>query len=206
MIKSFINTILFYLTVMIMVSMILIMRAEAGEVVIGVAPGEAVTGKAVFVSESTVKRPRNEELDKYLSQDLQEYIWQLCKDRGLEGQELKQYYACMIGLAEGESTFSAKKTNQQNSDGSCDRGLYQVNQVNVPDLKKLGYITCADDLYNAYSSAKCGEYLFWKGYKKTGYDEQCYTRYLYGDSKWRSNKYTQRVWKIMQGWYQKLWK
>lgn len=192
------KTIIVFCLAIVMSFFVAWMMTEA-ETLIGKAP-DSDKYKVIIVD---VRRPVNEELNGYMTEDLQEYIWNLCARR-YTGKQLKEYYSCMIGLAQGESEFNPKATNYHGD--SCDRGLYQINSKNVSRLKKAGLITSAEDLYDPYASARCGEYIFWEGYKEKGYSEQSYTRYLYGDKKERSNRYTKRVWGMMQGWYGKLWK
>lgn len=200
MIKKLIKMALMVVVVWLYVAIILQFEALADcRVVIGVAPGEEENVQIQAVQD----HPWCEELDTSLDDDLQQYIWQLTGERGLTESGRKTYYAALIGLCEGESTFH-KNATRYNSNGTTDYGLFQVNTKKIIDLRKDGIIKSGDDIYDPFINAKCGEYIFWMGYKRTGFDEQSYTQYLYGDTKVRSNKYTQRVWKMMKDWNSRL--
>lgn len=152
--------------------------------------------------------PECEELNEYMDVDLQRFIWNICLQRfPEEGEDLNRYYASMIGLAEGESTFKAKAYNDSNKNGTVDRGLYQINSCNIEGLKKLGLISAAEDLYDPYTAAVCGDYQWWQCYSLSGWDISSYSRYLYGINKPnKDNKYTQRVWNMQLNWYETIFK
>lgn len=153
------------------------------------------------------ERPQNDTLSAVLSEEMQDHIFALAQARYPDPQDeavLKTYYASLIGLAEGESEFKQNATNH-NSGGTTDRGMFQINSSNVKSLKKLGFITQADDLYDPYISAICGEYMFWQGWQRYGFSEWSYAQYLYGKPH-KPNKKTARVWNKMVKWNDTLWK
>ena len=196
MLRKFIKALMMVLIVFIYVAIIFQMDGLADcRVVIGVAPGEEIA--------PVQDRPRCAELDAVMSEDLQQYIWELTGERGLSESGRRTYYAALIGLAEGESTFKRTATNK-NADGTTDYGMFQVNTVKIPDMRAAGVMKAGEDIYDLRVNARCGEAIFWGGYRRTGFDEQSYTQYLYGDRKTRSNKYTQRVWKMMKEWNDRL--
>lgn len=163
------------------------------EVVVGVAPGK---------NES----PKCEALDEVMSGDLQNYIFGLCQDRYPDDeQKQKEYYAALIGLAEGESTFNPDAYNGKNKNGTVDRGMYQINSSNVKNLKKAGLISSSEDLYDPKTAASCGDYMYSIGFDKYGFSRRSYDEYLYADGKAHDNKYTRRVWNMQQSWYEKIW-
>lgn len=147
--------------------------------------------------------PYNEALEQHFSKEFQKYIWNLCKSHNFEtSEELNKYYASMIGLAEGESTWDKNETHH-NSNGSTDRGLWQINSCNVKEFKSLGWINSSDDLYDPYVSAKCADYIWYKCWVKKGYQENTYSYYLYGREH-SNNKYTSRMWGFITTWYDVL--
>jgi len=160
------------------------------------SPAYAMAGEVQSsVSSEEDGFPISEHLSEFVSEEVQRYVYSLACARGLGEKETLVYYATLVGLMDGESEFNTKAYNGK----SCDRGLFQVNRIWVDDFQKMGWINCADDLYDPFISARCGEYIFWDGHRKYGYSEDSYALYLYG-RKHSSTKYTRRGWKMMQNW------
>lgn len=150
--------------------------------------------------------PVREELDMVISRDLQEHIWEIACGRFPKDREKqKEYFAALIGLADGESTFNPNAYNDSNSNGTVDRGLFQINSSNIWKLKAAGLIEYASDLYDPMKAADCGDFMYWTSYEKHGWSRRSYDGYLYGDAKEHDNKYTRRVWEIQKEWYRVLW-
>lgn len=147
--------------------------------------------------------PQCEALDMYLSRDEQNYIYSLAQKR-YTGDELKQYYAYLIGIADAESSFKANVIHYNKKNDSVDRGMFQINSVNVPKLKRLGLINTSNDLFNSYVSADCGDYQFSSCFSAAGYSEDAYSRYFWGYAH-APSIYSKRAWDIVQKWYSLIW-
>lgn len=165
------------------------------------APGVILSDEP-FESESVVEilpmRPESAALDERMPQELQEHVWKIAEAR-YKGEELKLYYAALIGLAEGEGDFKATAYHK-NSGGSKDRGMWQINSCWVKTLINLGYIDSSEDLYDPYKCARCADWEFSQCWEKGGgFTEMSYAYYLYGGAH-KSSKYTRRVFGMMEKW------
>lgn len=69
-----------------------------------------------------------------------------------------------------ESSFNPKAYNV-NKNGTADYGLFQINEVNVPELRKAGIINEVTDLYDADTNIVAASYLKkkygWKPWKSS---------------------------------------
>lgn len=157
-------------------------NAYADTLIIGIMPGQ----------------PYCEELNAEMPIDLQRHIWKLATDHNMSYEETNLYYAAMIGLAEAEGSFKATAYGT-NTDGSVDRGMFQINSCNVSKMRRAGLISTYQDLYDPYKCADCADYIFYDCWIRGGYSEGTYGRYLYGGAH-KNNKYTARVWAIMEKW------
>lgn len=150
--------------------------------------------------------PECAELDEEMSRKIQSHIWQIACGRFPKNEEkAKEYYAALIGLADGESGFFETAVNDNNSNGSIDRGMWQINSCNIKELKKKGLISCAEDLYKPEKNVNCADYLYWPHYEKYGFTRRSYDGYLYNDGKEHNNRYTRRVWELQEYWYDAIW-
>lgn len=131
-----------------------------------------------------------------LSLDVQEYIWNKCKNAT---DDYKRYYAFFLGSLQLESSFKpgAKHTNK---DGSVDRGIAQINSCNVKKMKKLGLIDSADDLYDVYKCLDCGFYMMDYYIGKFGVNESAYYAYNTGIERNGTNANSKKVMKYMANW------
>ncbi len=66
----------------------------------------------------------------------------------------------MAIIMQRESGGDPKAINTKNANKTVDRGLLQINDVNVPDLVKAGIITKADDLFDPDTNLKAGAWLY----------------------------------------------
>ena len=69
----------------------------------------------------------------------------------------------MSKIMHAESSGSATAVNS-NTNGTQDHGLFQINDVNVPALKKAGIISSRQDLYDPEKNVKAAAFL----YKQSG--------------------------------------
>lgn len=150
--------------------------------------------------------PECEELDLVMERDLQDHVWKIACGRFPEDRKkTEEYYAALIGLADGEGEFNPKAYNGKNKNDSVDRGMWQINSRNIDTLKKEGLINDAEDLYNPVKCANCADFMYWPHYKKYGFSRRSYDGYLYNDGKAHDNYYTVRVWEIQQEWFKTIW-
>lgn len=123
--------------------------------------------------------------------DLQETLYHECIDNGVE-------YAFALAVIQKESSFNPKATNH-NKNGSSDKGLFQTNSCLWKQLKKDGFITCSDDLYDAGTSIKCGILVLSEKVSKYGNTERAYAAYNTGRDV-KSNKNSRKVVKYWDQW------
>lgn len=106
---------------------------------------------------NVVSTTEQSQIPKYnvpLSLDLQKYIYKLSVSKGLP-------YEMTLAVIKTESNFNSKLTHR-NSNGTIDKGLFQINSVHKKWCKELG----VTDLYNPYQNAKIGIELLSSIYKK----------------------------------------
>lgn len=128
--------------------------------------------------------------------ELQEYLWTKCKKAT---GDYKNYYAFCLGVMEHESSFRAKATHH-NSNGSTDRGIMQINSSNIGKMKRAGFISSAEDLYNAYKCIDCGVHMLNNYIGMFGVSESAYYAYNTGRERHGSNKNSRIVMKYMAKW------
>lgn len=128
--------------------------------------------------------------------ELQEYLWTKCKKAT---GDYKNYYAFCLGVMEHESSFRAKATHH-NSNGSTDRGIMQINSSNIGKMKRAGFISSAEDLYNAYKCIDCGVHMLNNYIGMFGVSESAYYAYNTGRERQGSNKNSRIVMKYMAKW------
>ena len=128
--------------------------------------------------------------------ELQEYLWTKCKKAT---GDYKNYYAFCLGVMEHESSFRAKATHH-NSNGSTDRGIMQINSSNIGKMKRAGFISCAEDLYNAYKWIDCGVHMLNNYSSQFGVSESAYYAYNTGRERKGSNKNSRIVMGYMSKW------
>ena len=170
------------------VAMAIRARAAEPEIVVGAAPSEPC--------------PVCEVLDKRLEKDVQEHLWKIAYKRFPQDPEKqKEYYAAIVGLADGESGFDKMAYNAMNLNGTIDRGMFQINSKNISDCVRNGFIRDGADLYLPVNCADCADYLYWQHYRKYGFSRRSYDGYLYNDGKEHDNVWTRRVWNLQETWY-----
>lgn len=132
-----------------------------------------------------------------LKREVQEYIWNKCKEAT---DDYVEYYYFMLGAIELESTFRANVTHN-NGDGSIDRGLCQINSKNIKKMKSQGLINCTDDLFDIYKNIDCGFAIMNPFIETFGVTEAAYYGYNTGvEKKNGSNKNSRAVMRNMAAW------
>lgn len=63
-----------------------------------------------------------------------------------------------IRVAKAESTLNPEATNT-NKNGTQDSGLFQINDVNIPELQEAGIISSRNDLFDPETNTKAAAYL-----------------------------------------------
>lgn len=129
-------------------------------------------------------------LELPISEDVQKHLYAVCRESGID-------YAFALATIAHESSFNENATHH-NSNGTTDRGLCQVNSCWVKDLKELGYITCAEDLYNPYKCIDCGMWVLKSCVDELGNTESAYYAYNTGRYKSGSNCNSRQVWEYKQ--------
>lgn len=121
--------------------------------------------------------------------------------------EAGKYYnidpALLISIAYVESNFnSAAIGKNKDSKGkilSHDYGLMQINQIHIPELKKLGIIDSENDLISdPCLNIQIGAWILYKHFSRCGVNWTCVGSYNAGFSdknKERRRKYIMRVYK-----------
>ena len=67
-------------------------------------------------------------------------------------------YPTFVRIAQAESSGNPYEINK-NKNGTRDHGLFQINDVNVPSLTKVGIIKSKDDLYDPEINTKAAAFL-----------------------------------------------
>ena len=143
---------------------------------------ETISVDDIYVPDSDDDCPVSEAVP--LPIELQEYLW--TKAKKATG-DYKNYYAFLLGVMEHESSFRAKATHY-NKNGSTDRGIMQINSSNIGKMKRAGFISSADDLYNAYKCIDCGVHMLNNYISQFGVSESAYYAYNTGRERKGSNK------------------
>ena len=128
--------------------------------------------------------------------ELQEYLWTKCKKAT---GDYKNYYAFCLGVMEHESSFRPSATHH-NSNGSTDRGIMQINSSNIGKMRRAGFISCVEDLYDAYKCIDCGTHMLNNYISMFGVSESAYYAYNTGRERQGSNKNSRIVMKYMAKW------
>lgn len=151
---------------------------------------------AVVLEEMVTDSEFMEDMDAFhyrdfipLSEDLQRLLWDECEKYGID-------FLFAAAVIKQESDFRASATNH-NSNGSVDRGLFQTNSCWIKDLKRIGYISSANDLYDARTGIKCGTWELAKCVQHHGNSESAYYEYNTGKSKGGSNRNSRKVMSYM---------
>ena len=158
------------------------------------AESETISIDDIYVPDSDDDCPVSSAVP--LPVELQEYLWTKCKKAT---GDYKNYYAFCLGVMEHESSFRAKATHH-NSNGSTDRGIMQINSSNIGKMKRAGFISCAEDLYNAYKCIDCGVHMLNNYIGMFGVSESAYYAYNTGRERHGSNKNSRIVMKYMAKW------
>ena len=106
-------------------------------------------------------KPKNIPLDR----DLQEFTYALCKVYDMD-------YSFVLAVIEQESGFNRSPVNSGNY------GLMQINEANVPTLKKNLGIT---DLQDPYNNIRAGVYMLHALFEKYGDKEKVLMAYNLGE-------------------------
>ena len=124
----------------------------------------------------------------YLSEDLQDWVYQMCAEYGIPG-----YEKLIISKLYCESGFNPN-VKHRNKNGTVDYGIAQINSSNHSWLRKTLGIT---DFMDPYQSIRCGVYMMSENLKKNGFNESmalvAYNTGKYGIS---STSYSRKVLRI----------
>lgn len=126
-----------------------------------------------------------------LDYKVQAYLWQKCKENNIP-------YCFMLATMEFESEFKSDAFN------GYDRGLLQCNRCWLSTFKKLGMISCNEDLFNPYIGIDCGFYVMMLGVEKYGVCEKTYAFFNTGNPQISSNKNSRQVMQLWENWKIKL--
>lgn len=172
--------------------------AEPGQIVIGAAPGEAVT-----VAQQTQEAEDGFKESIYLT-DLgltpaqQRRFWEHAKAHGADAAQTRKIYIFYVATAWSESNFRSRATHKNNN-GSTDGGIMQVNSCNVKKLVKAGVIESSRDLHDQLKGIDAGCYLADECIRKYGVTENAYFHYNAGlNAKGKSNANSRRMWQEFQ--------
>lgn len=127
-----------------------------------------------------------------LSADIQQYLWNECQDLGI-----KYCFALGVISVETGDTFDPTLISRTN-----DWGIMQVNKCWHKTFKKMGYITCSEDLLNPYNGIHCGLWVLNDAVQKYGNCERAYAYYNTGNSGVHSNANSRKVvnrWEMWKG-------
>lgn len=124
-----------------------------------------------------------------LSNEVQAYLWQKCKENNIP-------YTFFLATIDFESNFNPNAFNKR----TVDRGLCQVNKCWVDDFQKMGWISCADDLFDPFINIDCGMYVMMEAINQFGVCERAYAFYNTGKKGVKSNKNSRQVMKDWAKW------
>lgn len=126
----------------------------------------------------------------YLSEDLQNWVYQMCAEYGISG-----YEKLIISKLYCESGFNAN-TKHLNKNGTVDYGIAQINSSNHSWLRNILGIT---DFMDPYQSIRCGVYMMSENLKRNGYNESmALVAYNTGKNGIQSTTYSKKVLKIKE--------
>ncbi|WP_373262215.1 lytic transglycosylase domain-containing protein [Hungatella hathewayi] len=124
----------------------------------------------------------------YLSQDLQDWVYQMCAEYGIPG-----YEKLIISKLYCESGFNAN-AKHRNKNGTVDYGIAQINSSNHSWLRKTLGVT---DFMDPYQSIRCGVYMMSENLKKNGFNESmALVAYNTGKNGISSTSYSRKVLRI----------
>lgn len=135
-----------------------------------------------------------------ISEELQEYIWTKVKRTDLDPYE---YYCFMLAIMQHESSFR-ERAFHENSNGTSDRGICQINSSNIKKLKAAGLIGKTEDLYDPYKSIDCAFFILDEYIEEFGVVEAAYYAYNTGRKKQGSNKGSRAVMGYYESWRKAL--
>lgn len=104
---------------------------------------------------------------------LKQFTYFLCQDEDVD-------YETILAIIWNESRFQSDAVNE-NTNGTIDRGLMQINDSCVPFLIKNGLITNENDLFDAKTNIKCGVFLFKYHLSYTNNTQLALLRYQIGE-------------------------
>lgn len=123
-----------------------------------------------------------------LSNDLQNWVHQMCNEYGIPG-----YEKLIISKLYCESSFNPN-TKHKNKNGTTDYGIAQINSCNHNMLRNTLGIT---DFMDPYQSIRCGVYMMSQNLKKNGFNEgMALVAYNTGRNGIASTSYSQKVLRI----------
>lgn len=124
----------------------------------------------------------------YLSEDLQDWVYQMCAEYGIPG-----YEKLIISKLYCESGFNPN-VRHRNKNGTVDYGIAQINSSNHSWLRKTLGIT---DFMDPYQSIRCGVYMMSENLKKNGFNESmALAAYNTGKNGISSTSYSRKVLRI----------
>lgn len=124
----------------------------------------------------------------YLSEDLQDWVYQMCAEYGIPG-----YEKLIISKLYCESGFNPN-VKHRNKNGTVDYGIAQINSSNHGWLRKTLGIT---DFMDPYQSIRCGVYMMSENLKKNGFNESmALVAYNTGKNGISSTSYSRKVLRI----------
>ena len=126
-----------------------------------------------------------------LSDELQDYVYQMCAEYGISGHE-----KVILAKLYCESGYNPNLTHR-NKNGTVDYGIAQINSSNHGWLRAQLGIT---DFMDPYQSIRAGVFIFSECLKKNGYDESmALVAYNSGKNGIPSSKYSRKVLSIKDG-------
>ena len=135
------------------------------------------------------------------SPHLKEYTAHVCEEYGVD-------YSMALAVIYNESRFESGLTHQ-NSNGTVDYGLMQVNEVNFDYLHKTLGINSMKELLNDEVGIRCGVQLLAYHKQFTGNDSTALLRYQIGAGKYKqylaTGRYTNQTHQRVLG-YQSVYK
>lgn len=120
-----------------------------------------------------------------LSNDLQDWVYQMCAEYGLSGHE-----KLVMAKLYCESSYNPNAKNY-NRNGTVDYGLAQINSSNHARLRRTLGIT---DFMDPYQSIRAGVFMLSESMQRNGYNEQMsLVAYNTGKNGISSSKYSRRI-------------
>ena len=168
-----------------------------GNVTVGIAPDGTYT--LPDPEDRFVYHEELEDMGYGLNEELQKYLWEFAVDFSSEDISAKDVYSAYLTVLWGESNFKKRAYNDKNPNGTVDRGIAQINSCHIKDLKKLGMIETAEDLYDPKTGIRCLVFYYNDCLAQFGATESSYFHYNCGiDAKGSSNKNSRTVWAMKE--------